>query len=169
MARYKKANRYEPLPDGQTAVLYLTKGKAALLDVADLRRVLRYNWVAVKPSTVWYGQAWVGGKAVYLHRFLLDASLVDHRNQDGLDCRRRNLRAATKSQNNHNRAPVSHSSRYRGVSLDVRTGRWRPHISCQGRLYFGPRFSDERDAAIWWNAKARELFGDRAWQNGVDA
>jgi len=169
MARYKKANRYDLLPDGRTVVLHLTRGKAALIDVADLARVLRYNWVAVRPSATWYGQAWIGGKAVYLHRFLLAAPLVDHASRDGLDCRQSNLRQATKSQNNHNRANVLHSSRYRGVSFDRQTGKWRPHLRCQGRMYYGPRFADEREAAVWWNQKARELFGDRATQNAVDA
>ena len=43
-----------------------------------------------------------------LHRFVLDAGpgdLIDHKNGNGLDCRRENLREATTAQNAQNQRP----------------------------------------------------------------
>ena len=46
-----------------------------------------------------------GESLVLLHRFILeppDGVDVDHKNLDGLDCRRKNMRLATSAQNNSN-------------------------------------------------------------------
>lgn len=65
-----------------------------------------------------YAKRWVtvGGvrSVIYLHRFIMldvlrvlppteDHILVDHRNGEGLDCRKKNLRWTTVSENNANR------------------------------------------------------------------
>ncbi len=66
-----------------------------------------------------------------LHREVLgmspeDPLWVDHRDGDGLNCRRANVRKATPSLNAHNRKMrADNTSGYMGVSLQANTGRWR--------------------------------------------
>ena len=54
---------------------------------------------------VWYVDGWQ--RSVRLHQAIMGKKrgfVIDHRNRDKLDCRRCNLRFATKSQNAHNTA-----------------------------------------------------------------
>ena len=83
--------------------LNLSQGKMAALDNADYERAAIFKWHArqekQRPSC-WYAVRTVGNKTVYLHRFILDAPSgldVDHKDGDGLNCQRLNLRIATRS------------------------------------------------------------------------
>lgn len=98
----------------------LSQGKVAIVDEVDHERVSQFKWSATNcPNSrypereKWYAirrekmpnGRWVG---VYLHRFLLPppaGMVVDHRDGDGLNCRRDNLRITTKHFNAqpHNR------------------------------------------------------------------
>lgn len=85
---------------------------------------------------------------------------IDHVNGSGLDNRRANLRACTRSENNANRHRAqSKTSRVKGVHLEKQTGRWRAEIHWQGRRYTLGRFAALEDAAEAYRAKAEELFG----------
>ncbi len=86
----------------------LTRGYVALIDDADFERLVRYDkpWFAsVRPDRV-YAARDAHDARLYLHRWLLEAPRgieVDHRNGDGLDNRRLNLRLATRGENARNR------------------------------------------------------------------
>lgn len=81
---------------GNLAYLRLTKGQVAIIDVGDMERVQRYSWTAIPRQ---HGRGWqarrTGRASMMLHRFLMDATeeyIVAHRNGNGLDNRRENLR-----------------------------------------------------------------------------
>lgn len=73
----------------------------------------------------------------------------DHRDGNGLNNCRSNLRPATRSQNNFNvhRQPIF-SSRYRGVWWDSLTQRWRSKIVFNGKKVHIGYFKDEMQAAV---------------------
>jgi hypothetical protein len=82
----------------------LTQGKVALVDDADFDRLDSYNWCAHKHCNTWYavrnGRRNSRGirPLVLMHRQLLRASSgvdIDHRDGNGLNNRRKNLRVAT--------------------------------------------------------------------------
>lgn len=72
----------------------------------DWNHVSQFRWI--RDGHGYARRTWVeGGKqwSVSLHVEIMGKKpgfVIDHKNQDKLDCRRRNLRFATKSQNAHN-------------------------------------------------------------------
>jgi len=76
--------------------LKLNRGYTALVDDEDYERVAGLNWrVSVKKDKTAYALA-----VIKLHRVILDVRdsgvLVDHRNGNGLDCQRGNLRRCSR-------------------------------------------------------------------------
>jgi hypothetical protein len=109
----------------------------------------------------------------YMHREVwmlcsgCEALLIDHKNGNGLDNQFSNLRAATKAQNQMN----SRSTRgYKGVRFSKRhgsPGRWEARIGIGGRYQHLGTFDTAEEAAVAYNAKAVELFGEFARLNEV--
>lgn len=106
--------------------VHLTKGYVAKVSPEDASSVLGFLWhVTLNPAP--YAARFVGRKKVYLHRELCrpppkDGEDVDHINGDTLDCRRHNLRPASRTVNNLNR-------KARGVYYSRRKKRWEAYIS----------------------------------------
>jgi hypothetical protein len=101
-----------------------------------------------------------------LHRLILPGvPKIDHRDGDGLNCQRYNLREATEQQNQANRGKPagSHSSRFKGVHWD--RGRWVAKIKVSRRQRHLGRFTDEAEAALAYDRAARAEFGEFAWLN----
>lgn len=90
----------------------------------------------------------------------------DHRNGNRLDNRRSNLRPATRAQNTQNTRGDAYSfSKYKGVTLDKRTNRWRAKAS-SGRKYVQlGMFATEREAAEAYDTWARQNHGEFACCN----
>jgi hypothetical protein len=82
---------------------------------------------------------WIkGGKGkdikVYLHQFLMGVKGVDHKDGNGLNNRRNNLRIATLSQQMYNTAKRSdNTSGVKGVWWHAQCGKWCAQIETEGR------------------------------------
>lgn len=146
----------------------LTKGKIALVDDKDYGRVMTRRWTAYLNGKNWYCHASIDGKQVPLHRFILNASpgvTIDHRDHDGLNNQRQNLRPCTTQQNLMNSGPRNGTSKFKGVAFCKRTGKWQAAMCHNGKTLFLGRHEKEEDAAAAYNRKALELFSDFAWLN----
>jgi hypothetical protein len=88
---------------------------------------------------------------------------VDHINGNGLDNRRCNLRPATRSQNNMNRAKRRGVSKFKGVS--PKRGKWRAYLKTGKKQHNLGVFESEYDAARAYDVKAKEMFGEFARVN----
>lgn len=141
----------------------LSNGRGvALVDDADYDRVSRHRWRRYGGD---YAATDIDGEAVYMHHFILgDTSEVDHRDGNGLNNQRENLRPATRTQNMQNRAGWG-SSGFKGVSWFAQRGKWRARIAADGREKTIGYFDTAEDAARAYDRKAVELFGEFARLN----
>ena len=96
----------------------------------------------------------------YLPRF------IDHIDQNRANCRIENLREATTSQNMANIRKYKQDalSIYKGVTR-TRHGVYQVSIRCNGHSNYIGRFKSEYEAALAYDTKARELFGEFACTN----
>lgn len=151
----------------------LTKGYVAIVDDADYAKVAAHKWRAqVSSSTVYafrnlprsQGRKWVS-----LHTFIMNPPNgleIDHRDWNGLNCQRSNLRVANRGQNMCNRRrPINNSSGYKGVSWSKKGQKWQAHIQFKRQQFHLGLFVEAVTAAQTYDAKARELFGEFAVLN----
>lgn len=166
--RFKERQRKLPNPVKNARWVPLTQGKFALVDESDYSRVMKYKWTAFpnKKGTVWYASCDRVGR---LHRFIINAPPeldVDHRNHDGLDNRRKNLRLASAIENTQNtRKREGTSSRFKGVSFYKRLGLWQSYIRIKGKRIQLGMFRNETRAAKAYDAAAKRYFGEFAETN----
>jgi hypothetical protein len=116
-------------------------------------------------------------KSIPMHRVVLERVLgralvkgeeVDHKNRNGLDNRRENLRLASRLQNVRNRSiPGNNGSGYKGVSWDKRIEKWYAYITFNYKMKALGRFADIKDAARAYNRAALEYHGEFAYQNVI--
>lgn len=155
--------------EGNVAYLRLTQGYEAAIDAADIGLVLGHNWSAdVRKRSdgsvqVVYAVTRIDGRKVSLHRWLCQASggIVDHKDCDGLNNRRENLRPATAQQNTHNaRKPRHNTSGVKGVTWHA--NRWIAQIVVNGEYRHLGRFRTIDEAQrvyVEANAKLHGEFG----------
>lgn len=145
----------------------LTQGQVALVDAISYSLIADKLWYAwwSRSSNSFYGMTNVriGTRrtAVYMHRILVEGAEIDHADGDSLNNVRDNLRQATRSGNNANSKPRGGVSRYKGVSLQSKSRRWRARVA---RHHLGT-FDTEELAAIAYDKASRALFGEFARTN----
>jgi hypothetical protein len=104
-----------------------------------------------------------------MHRVLLNAPaglVVDHRDCNGLNNRKSNLRLCTHQENSYNQRPrLGGTSRFRGVCWHKAKNKYIALIQKEGKRYFLGLFGDEIEAAVVYDIKAMELFGEFAYFN----
>ena len=148
----------------------LTNGGCATVSDCDYELVSAYSWHFVRSGRHMYVKAWANGKKVVMHRLILGAKRgqhVDHRNGNGLDNRRENIRTCSPAENAMNRRVQKHSSRYKGVRLHD-NGKWVARIKIGGKLRHLGCFEVEDNAALAYNREAKRLFGEFALLNDVN-
>jgi hypothetical protein len=157
---------------GELALIPLTQGKHAHIDVEDAEKVRNYNWCAIKDGNTFYAKAWIDGSHVMLHQRILqvpDGFLPDHIDRDGLNNRRSNLRVATRTQNQGNQTKSKrNTSGFKGVrEAKWATGskRWRASIVENHKVKHLGYFYTPEEAAKAYDDAAIEYFGDFATVN----
>jgi hypothetical protein len=138
----------------------LTKGLYATVCEQDFPALAQHKWHAVKGKGTHYAARRVGDKTVYMHRYVLglvDAPrdvCVDHKDRNGLNNQRENLRACTHKENAQNRGYRTDFTGMRGVRLES-SGRWSAYLRNDGRLVHLGTFDNEKDAGIAYAAVCR--------------
>jgi hypothetical protein len=159
------------------AEIKISKGNTVIVDFENYDELSLYKWYSVKGKNGnWYSarDIFENGKrkVILMHRHIIGAKhgeVVDHKNCNGLDNRKQNLRTATYSQNNMNRRKGNRVvSKYKGVSkVNERKGMWRARIMIGKKEIYICKSKDEKKCALAYNKKASEIFGDFALLNVV--
>lgn len=154
----------------------LTQGKVALVDDADFEWLSQFRWHVCKSkvSNTFYAARWtlrVDGVRSYvlMHRLIIEASSTeqtDHKDGNGLNNTRENLRSCSNTENQQNKPmQLNNTSGYKGVSMHKHTRRWRASISHEGRHKHIGYFDTPEDAAVAYDKTALELYGNFARLN----
>lgn len=110
--------------------LYDRKGNYRMstwFDIEYLDKVKQYKWYAYKSRNTFYVK--VGVMSLLLHQLILPTEkplMIDHRDHDGLNNRKNNLRRVTNRENCENRR--GNKEKYPGTDFFKRTQRWRSRI-----------------------------------------
>lgn len=129
--------------------ILLTRGKEALVDDEDHEHLSQWSWCAICPKGRWYAfrYEWVPNgkpKSVYMHKVLCLGNEVDHRDGNGLNNQKENLRSVSHSFNIFNSKRVGKSG-IRGL-FRLPNGRWRASLRFEGRLHYLGTYSVLEDA-----------------------
>jgi hypothetical protein len=153
----------------------LACGLIARVDDEDAELVLQYPWHKFRSHKTIYAQACTqkpSGEptAVYMHHMILGPAehnrQVDHRDLDGLNNQRSNLRWATRSQQGGNQGlRSSNTSGFKGVWFNKTNRNWVAEARCEGKKVHIGVFQTPEDAARAYDRKAAELFGEFARLN----
>jgi len=156
--------------EGNIAHVPLTQGYEALIDAADVPKVSKWNWCANvsrhQDGSIYTVYARRTDRAsgrpvsIQMHRVIAGTPSgydTDHRDCDGLNNRRSNLRTATKAQNQHNQRPRRKltASGVKGVSWHKGDSKWQSRLKRNGKEhYLGSFASIEEAAAVYAKANA---------------
>jgi hypothetical protein len=153
----------------------LTQGKFALIDDEDYDFLNQFKWMAQKSNNNYYATRAIRiaknkQKIVKMHRIIMntpDNLEVDHKDHNGLNNQKSNLRNCLKVQNIYNCQKWG-SSGYKGVfikSFKLIAPKYRAIIQKDGRHIHLGYFNNPVDAALAYDKKAKELFGEFANPN----
>ncbi len=158
----------------------LNKGKFAKVDDEDYSKLIIYKWYVHSNSknNIFYAvhsyriKGKKHSKHILMHRLIMNLTnskeWLDHKDRDGLNNQKSNLRLTTISQNNSNRK-ASGISQYLGVSkynLPKRNLKWKAQIKKDNKIIYLGIFpytkEGEIEAAKAYDLKAKELHGEFA-------
>ena len=145
-----------------------------LVSDEDFDYLAKYKWHL---NSYGYVRTSISRKTVFMHRLIFTRrnisinkpKQVDHINLDKLDNRFENLRLVIPQHNLVNRTGLKNTtSRFKGVSL-TKYGTYKSSINENGRSVSLGFYRTEEEAALVYNAKATELFGEYAYLNQIDS
>lgn len=147
----------------------LTKGFEALVDDSDFAILDQWKWRVMESKGHRYAvRQDRAKKSVLMHRFLLNPKAtqqVDHRDRNGLNNQRENLRVCEDSQNYAN-AKLSrrNKSGFKGVCWDRVNGLWMAFIGAKPRKTIGYSHHP-KEAARMYDVAAVKRYGEFALTN----
>ncbi|MHC4758300.1 MAG: HNH endonuclease, partial [Planctomycetota bacterium] len=124
--------------DGEYCVVPLN-GKykrIAKIDIEDYESISKYRWHANKHYRTYYAYHNTSkpkNTSIRMHRCILKINdpkiSIDHKNGNGLDNRRKNLRVCTHRENIINQRKFTGTSRYKGVCWKQKEKEWHSRVS----------------------------------------
>lgn len=161
-----------------TKEIYLTRGKVAIVDDEDYERLKQYHWRAlVTPHSTYANRSVLHGRrrrrgeksCVLMHREIMNCQPgeeVDHKDGNGLNNQKSNLRKCTSSQNKANRRrEKDNRSGYKGVCWHSLSGKWMARVGVNNKSVYLGLYTTAEEAAKARDKAALEHFGEFARLN----
>jgi hypothetical protein len=158
-----------------TIIIPLTRGYSTIIDAVDADLAALKWFASPSDHTAYAWRTQQNGShkfTVRLHavilertlgRELIKGELVDHKDGNGLNNARSNLRLATNAQNTINsRRSSRNKSGYKGVSWNKENHKWYAYIKINGRNKHLGTFDTPEDAYAVYCAAAIEHHGEFA-------
>ncbi len=158
-----------PPKDG-VGLIPLTQGKIAIVDEEDYKRVLGKQWCL--KSSPFHILEYAHSYGITMHRFIMGSPkdlIVDHKDHNGLNNRKENLRLTNFLGNSRNtRKLLARSSRFKGVSWGAKERKWKAQIRINGKQCHLAFCENESDAATYYDIAAQLIFGSFAHTNAKE-
>lgn len=150
----------------------LTQDKYAIVDDEDFYIVNNLKWHAIKTgynNGHWYAKTQINKKQIFLHNFIInppDKYEVDHKDGNGLNNFKSNLRCAFRNQNCWNRKKASNNTTgFKGVIFHKKRNIFQAQIYINKKnLYLGA-FDSAEEAAMAYDKAASIHFSEFAKTN----
>lgn len=147
----------------------------ALVDDEDFERLAKLKWCHSKGKNTYYAVTDIlhpddprYRRCISMQRLVMgdpEGFLVDHKDGNGMNCQKRNLRVVSNAQNSMNSGPRN-GKKYKGTSFDKAKQKWRAQIIVGGkRPPWSGYFETEEAAARAYDRLAIQNFGEFAWLN----
>lgn len=164
-------NTYEKWVADKTRI-HLSNGYVVFISSQDTEACMKYIWfcqsVGGKGA---YAATRINGKRTLMHRYLLSVKqgeIIDHKDGNGLNNTRGNLRICSETQNHQNaKKRCGCSSQYKGVSWHKGESKWHARITVNGNRISLGYFIHEHLAAEAYNWAAIKYFGEFAKPNTI--
>lgn len=165
------------------------QGLFALVDDSDYEDLSKHRWSTCKSKHTIYVKAIINGQRQLMHRYILGLRLnvdtlieVDHKDGNGLNNQRSNIRACSKSENQRNRKAcgvskylgvawwVKKTTYFRKKTQDYRTSTssaWLASIKVANKKKHLELFKTEEAAALAYNDAAAKYHGEFARLNVI--
>jgi hypothetical protein len=154
-------------------IIYINSTKhglrEVLVDDEDYDELIKHKWSVIKSRNNYYATRFIHSSkfTMKMHRQVMNVTdpkiLVDHKDHNGLNCQKSNMRVCTVSENCRNqRARKGSSSKYIGVHFYKPRSKWNAKISINGKIKHLGYFSNEEDAARARDEASKEHYGEFA-------
>lgn len=151
----------------------LTQGKVALVDIEDYDYLNQFKWRVCQSHSNLYALRHIKinkkQTTMKMHREIMKPLKnieIDHKNKDGLDNRKDNLRTCTSAQNKMNRGRTSiNISGYKGVHWHKENKKWRARIGINKKCINLGCYNEKKKAALAYNEAAKKYHGEFARLN----
>lgn len=162
--------------------IILSKELRAFVDDEDFERISVFKWHPYKSKRTWYALRHLKQDGQWitktLHQEIIGKKqgfVTDHKDNNGLNCQKENMRLVTWKQNAMNaikmlRKKQSCSSKFKGVSIHkthTNTIHWRARLYINKQVMFTKYFKTEEEAAQYYNEQAIKYFGEYAYLNKI--
>lgn len=149
----------------------LTRGKFAMVDDEDYDELMKHKWYAIYKRNTWYAERSVWHMCnIKMHQEIMGNNplklKVDHKDGDGLNNQRLNLRHCTTAENCMNIPSHKDSfSVYKGIYHRKERDKWVAEITKNGVRIYRKEFATEIEAARQYDVWSLELHGEFAKLN----